>query len=87
MAFESKFASDFLYKLRHPFEEVQFRTLKNISNKIDRKIIKIDDLCQYKEFIPYLLEWFNFDFFKHRETVLKLMEMATKIEAGGKHKN
>ena len=60
-------------------EEVRFRALKNIHNKIERGIISIDDLCQYKEFIPYLFEWFNYDTVSYHGVVLKLLEMASKV--------
>lgn len=65
-------------KLGHDVEEIRVRTLKNLLNKVELKLLFEDDLIQEQTLLIGLLEWFNFPSCPMKQEVLSFLRSLSK---------
>lgn len=60
-------------------EEIRVRTLKNLLNKVELKLLFEEDLIQEQTLLIRLLEWFNFPSCPMKQEVLSFLRSLSKV--------
>ncbi|XP_022369468.1 rotatin [Enhydra lutris kenyoni] len=72
-------------KLGHPLAEIRERALRNILCKLERGLVRGDDLARERPLLLHLLSWFNFPSVPLKEEALGLLNTLVKYPPAVQH--